>query len=63
MRRYFMKGKKLLALIVSIAAVLTSVISPAMAFAASYGAPAGWRDIPDFPVFTDTYKGWSGSSG
>jgi hypothetical protein len=45
-----MKGKKVLALIVSIAAVLTSVISPAMAVAASYGAPDGWRNLPDYYV-------------
>jgi hypothetical protein len=58
-----MKRRRVFALIVSIATVFASVISPAMATPASYGAPAGWRDIPDYPVFTDTYKGWSGSGG
>jgi endoglucanase len=60
MRRYFMKGNKVLALIVSIAVVLTSVISPTMAVAASYGAPAGWRDIPDFNVM-EIWKDQSGT--
>lgn len=59
-----MKGKKLLALIACIAIVFTPVISPSMvAHASSYGAPEGWRNLPDFYVFKDSYSGWSGSSG
>lgn len=59
-----MKGKKLLALIACIAIVFTPVISPSMvAHASSYGAPDGWRNLPDFYVFKDSYSGWSGSSG
>ncbi|WP_373231221.1 glycoside hydrolase family 9 protein [Cohnella sp.] len=57
-----MKAKKLLTQIACIAVVFASVISPAAA-STSYGAPAGWRDIPDYHIFTDTYYGWSGSSG
>ncbi|WP_338555147.1 glycoside hydrolase family 9 protein [Paenibacillus sp. KS-LC4] len=55
--------RKLLALIVSIAVVMTPVIAPTTVVHASSGAPAGWRDLPDYYVFKDTYKGWSGSSG
>jgi endoglucanase len=59
-----MKGIRLLAQIALIAVfVVTSVISPNM-IQANYGAPEGWRDLPDYYIFKDTQRGaWSGSSG
>lgn len=56
-----MKRKRLLALIVCVAIMCTSVISSKMVVNA--GAPAGWRNLPDFYVFKDSCVGWSGSGG
>ncbi len=42
---------------------LVSTISATTVDAASYGAPAGWRNIPDHPVFTDAFNGWASSGG
>jgi endoglucanase len=56
--------KKLVALIVSTAVVITLFIASTSVVHASYGAPEGWRNLPDYYVFKDTYRGgWSGSSG
>jgi hypothetical protein len=51
--------KRLLALVVSIAVLCTSVILPQTSAYAS--APSGWRNLPDFYVFKDKVNGWSGS--
>lgn len=58
-----MKAKNWSALIVCFVTVVASVVSPTMVSAAGYGAPPGWRDIPAYPVFTDQFNGWAGSSG
>lgn len=52
------RKKSLLALIVCIAVLCTSVILPQMVVQAS--APAGWRNLQDFYVFKDKVSGWSG---
>lgn len=54
-----MKRKSLLVFCVFIAVVCTTVIGPMMVVNA--GAPAGWRNLPDFYVFKDKTSGWSGS--
>lgn len=50
-------------LIVGLAATIASVTSPPVAEASTYGAPEGWRDVPDYPVFITQTNGWTGSSG
>ncbi len=52
------RKKGLLALIVCIATLFTSVVSPIRVVQAS--APAGWRNLQDFYVFKDKVSGWSG---
>ncbi|WP_270166748.1 glycoside hydrolase family 9 protein [Paenibacillus sp. SYP-B4298] len=55
--------KRWIALVLSIAVVLAPAISSSEVYA-SYGAPTGWRDLPDYYVFKDAHRGgWSGSSG
>lgn len=54
-----MKRKKLLALILSVAIVCTSLITSMSVINAT--APEGWRNLQDFYVFKDKVNGWSGS--
>ncbi|MED4172232.1 glycoside hydrolase family 9 protein [Halalkalibacterium halodurans] len=57
-----MKGIRLRLLAIA-AVVFTFVISPNIV-QASYGAPEGWRDLPDYYIFKDTHRGgWSDGSG
>jgi endoglucanase len=59
-----MKGKRLLALISTIAIGFTPVTSPStVAHASIYGAPDGWRNLKDFYVFKNTFNGNASSSG
>lgn len=49
--------------IASLAVAALAALSSVASMAADYGAPKGWRDVPDFPVFTTQANDSSGSGG
>ncbi|WP_339843405.1 glycoside hydrolase family 9 protein [Paenibacillus sp. FSL W7-1088] len=58
-----MKAKKILTVLLCILALASTLVIPNTTVYANYGAPEGWRNLPDYYVFKDSFSGFAESSG